>query len=107
MKSSSILALPYLALWAAAGIQNVSASPAQAVQLDARNDCGAGGAAYTRRTNSPCGAGNGRHLYCGCDQTGVVQCLRGKWTEVQKCVGGTFHGCTANGSGAHCITYLG
>jgi hypothetical protein len=39
--------------------------------LASRDDCGAGSALYTRRTNSPCGAGNNRD-YCGCDQTGVV-----------------------------------
>ena len=40
-------------------------------QLSSRNDCGAGGAPYTRRTGSPCGNPKD-HTYCGCDQTGIV-----------------------------------
>lgn len=38
--------------------------------LAARDDCGAGQAPYTRRTNSPCNTFD--HTYCGCDRTGVV-----------------------------------
>jgi len=51
----------------------VDAHPANDGALVARNDCGAGYPAYTRRTGSPCGASNGSHKYCGCDKTGVVR----------------------------------
>ena len=48
------------------------AAPSPEGQLLERDDCGAGGAPFTRRTNSPCGASNGGHLYCGCDKSGVI-----------------------------------
>ncbi|PNP81019.1 hypothetical protein FNYG_05486 [Fusarium nygamai] len=103
MKFSIIL----VAFWAAIGTRYASASPLAEAELTRRNDCGKGGAPYTRRTNSPCGSGNGRRSYCGCDRTGVVQCIDGFWTEIQGCETGTYKGCTANGSGAHCKVVLG
>ncbi|KAF4333130.1 bubble precursor [Fusarium beomiforme] len=101
------LPILFAAFWAATGTQYVSASPLAENELTRRNDCGKGGAPYTRRTNSPCGPGNGNRAYCGCDRTGVVQCLHGFWKEIQNCEVGTYKGCTANGSGAQCRVVLG
>ncbi|KAF4443194.1 Bubble protein [Fusarium austroafricanum] len=97
MKFSIILT----AFWVAA----VAASPAD-TELTRRNDCGKGGAPYTRRTNSPCGAGNGRHTYCGCDQTGIVRCIGGRWGEIRDCKASNNQKCYGIGSGAHCGVVL-
>jgi hypothetical protein len=60
--------LALTALFALTGTALAAAVP----ELAARNDCGASGAPYMRRTNSPCGDPND-HTYCGCDQTGIVR----------------------------------
>ncbi|KAK0625866.1 hypothetical protein B0T14DRAFT_424921 [Immersiella caudata] len=61
-------------------------------ELEARDVCGAGYGGDQRRTNSPCNASNGDRHFCGCDRTGVVECRRGKWTEIRDCRRATCHG---------------
>ncbi|KAL4725756.1 hypothetical protein ACLX1H_007909 [Fusarium chlamydosporum] len=110
MKFTKILT----AFWVAA----VAATPADN-ELFGRNDCGKGGAPYTRATNSKCGAGNGQHTYCGCDQTGIVstrvplsagsrssdaeqvKCVGGHWKEIKDCQA-LSETCYGTGTGAHC-----
>ncbi|KAF5706592.1 bubble precursor [Fusarium mundagurra] len=82
--------------WVAA----VTAAPADN-ELFSRDDCGKGGAPYTRRTNSKCGTGNGQHTYCGCDRTGIVQCIGGHWREIYGCPV-TVVMCYGTGAGASC-----
>lgn len=106
--------------WVAA----VAATPADN-ELFGRNDCGKGGAPYTRRTNSKCGTGNGGHTYCGCDRTGIVstpvplsvrsrssyaeqvKCIDGHWKEIKDCQALSGHQkCYGTGTGAHCGVVL-
>ncbi|EMR61895.1 hypothetical protein MGN70_010462 [Eutypa lata] len=81
---------------AAAVAVNASATP----QLETRDTCGAGYGGDQRRTNSPCESSNGDRHFCGCDRTGVVQCIGGTWSEIQDCHSGTCHG--GNDGGAVC-----
>lgn len=57
----------------AAVVPEAEPNAAAEAQLVTRDDCGAGGAPYTRRTNSPC-SNPKDHSYCGCDETGIVRC---------------------------------
>ncbi|KAI2626790.1 hypothetical protein GGS21DRAFT_529193 [Xylaria nigripes] len=80
----------------AATVANAAAEP----QLDTRDTCGAGYGGDQRRTNSPCLASNGDRHFCGCDRTGIVECKKGKWTEIRDCHNPSCHG--GNQGGAVC-----
>ncbi|RBR14494.1 uncharacterized protein FIESC28_07730 [Fusarium coffeatum] len=84
----------------------VTATPADH-ELFGRNDCGKSGASYTRRTNSKYGSGNGGHTYCGCDRTGIVECIDGHWKKIKDCQALSGHQkCYGTGTGAHCGAVL-
>ncbi|KAI1630637.1 DUF1962-domain-containing protein [Biscogniauxia mediterranea] len=78
----------FLCTLAAAAAVNGTALP----EVHARDTCGAGYGGDQRRTNSPCESSNGDRHFCGCDRTGVVQCIGSTWTEIQDCGSGTCHG---------------
>jgi hypothetical protein len=65
--------LPLLSLLALMSTSAALANPTpEAFTLEARDVCGAGYEAYTRRIGSPCAASNGVHEFCSCDRTNIV-----------------------------------
>lgn len=76
--SSFIIKPSYVFLLPALATMGVTAFPNDMSSLAARDDCGAGGAPDTRRTNNPCSSTNplnnpDSHAYCTCDRTGFVR----------------------------------
>jgi hypothetical protein len=65
--------LPLLSLLALMSTSAALANPTPSgFTLEARDVCGAGYEAYTRRIGSACAASNGVHEFCSCDRTNIV-----------------------------------
>ncbi|KAL1588029.1 hypothetical protein WHR41_03271 [Cladosporium halotolerans] len=79
--------LPILALLAAFSL-TASATPIadpDSTTLEARDVCGNGFPAYTRRIGTKCTkSGDGRE-YCSCDREKIVICRKGKWQSKKNC----------------------
>lgn len=69
----SLTSLPLVSLLALLASASPAANPEAAALLQARDVCGAGHEAYTRRIGSPCAASNGVHEFCSCDRTNIVR----------------------------------